>query len=98
MFPGVETTLCLLEGAVCLALHVPSSNLTLSTCVNRFLNLVSHTGFNLSGLTKYYDVAKKFRIPDWIVDVRHETTHGHLPSKQVGSLTAALLESLFCIK
>ena len=82
---------------MCLALHVPSSNLTLSTCINRFLNLVSHTGFNLSGLTKYYDVAKKFRIPDWIVDVRHETTHGYLPSKQVGSLTA-LRESLFCLR
>ncbi len=37
---------------------------------------------------RYYDVAKKFRVPNWIVDVRHESSHGHLPSEEV--LIAAL--------
>ena len=87
---GVETSLCLLEGALAAAASSedggpPWLHLTASTCINRFLNLASHTGFHLLGLTKYYDVARTFHIPDWIVDVRHETTHGHMPSRQVSA-------------
>merc|ERR1719320_1821965 len=34
-----------------------------------------------------------FHIPEWIVDVRHETTHGHLPSRRV------LLDAMaFCLE
>ena len=98
---GVETTLCLLLGALAHANIAVQQDvtgdahvcLTLATAVNRFLNLISHTGFNLLGLTKYYDVAERFGIPDWIVEVRHETTHGHMPSKEL------LLDALaFCLK
>lgn len=88
---GIETTLCLLEGAIMYAnsnLKLnPHSNtsvcLCLATSINRFLNLICHTGFNLFGLTKYFDVADRFSIPDWIVEVRHETAHGHMPSKEL---------------
>ena len=88
---GIETTLCLLEGAIMYANSNLESNpqsntsvcLCLATSINRFLNLICHTGFNLFGLTKYYDVADRFSIPDWIVEVRHETAHGHMPSKEL---------------
>ena len=93
---GVETTLCLLHGAITHAKSTDNSifrsrasvQLCLATAINRFLNLICHTGFNLFGLTKYYDVAEKFSIPDWIVEVRHETAHGHMPSEEL------LLEAL----
>ena len=93
---GVETTLCLLHGAITYAKSTDNSifcsraslQLCLATAINRFLNLICHTGFNLFGLTKYYDVAEKFSIPDWIVEVRHETAHGHMPSEEL------LLEAL----
>ena len=88
---GVETSLCLLTGAITYANSTNKTDcsstetvrLCLATAINRFLNLVCHTGFNLFGLTKYYDVAEKFAIPDWIVDVRHETAHGHMPSEEL---------------
>ena len=88
---GIETTLCLLHGAIAYAKSTENSNynskaavqLCLATAINRFLNLICHTGFNLFGLTKYYDVAEKFSIPDWIVEVRHETAHGHMPSEEL---------------
>ena len=100
---GVETTMCLLQGALAMAkiendpnLEVEEADsicLALSTAVNRFLNLISHTGFHLFELKKYYDVAERFGIPDWIVDVRHESTHGCMPSRRM--MTDALA---FCIK
>ena len=63
---GVETTLCLLHGAITHAKSTDNSifrsrasvQLCLATAINRFLNLICHTGFNLFGLTKYYDVAE----------------------------------------
>jgi hypothetical protein len=62
----------------------PSSSdglsLLLASAINRFLNLVSHIGERKFGLTKYYDVAAKFEIPDWVVSLRHETTHGAMPT------------------
>ena len=88
---GVETTLCLLQGAIAQAKSCnvsllsadDSVTLCLATSVNRFLNLICHTGFDMFGLTKYPDVSARFGIPDWIVEVRHETAHGHMPSKEL---------------
>ena len=88
---GVETTFCLLQGAISYAKSLKEQDISsessvclcLAASVNRFLNLICHTGFNLFGLTKYYDVAEHFGIPDWIVEVRHETAHGHMPSEEL---------------
>lgn len=81
---GVETTLCLLQALLSAGSGNPSSVvLTVSAAINRFLNLVTHSGLNMLGLSKYHDVAKVFKIPGWIVDVRHETNHGYMPCKQV---------------
>ena len=46
--------------------------------------------FNLS---KYYDVAKCLAIPRWIVDVRHDTSHGQMPGYEVLKSAVA-----FCFK
>ena len=60
-----------------------SHALALSASVNRFLNLISHAGMNMFNLSKYYDVAKHLGIPRWIVDVRHDTSHGQMPSYEI---------------
>jgi len=79
---GVETTHCLLS-AILLETNENAHVLALSAAINRFLNLISHAGMNMFNLTKYYDVARHLAIPRWIVDVRHDTSHGQLPSFEV---------------
>ncbi len=81
-FSGVETTHCLVE-AILLQTNEAAHVLALSAAVNRFLNLVSHAGMNMFNLTKYYDAAKMLSIPRWIVDVRHDTAHGQMPSYDI---------------
>ena len=85
---GVETTLSLLEADIAR----PHSPLSLGTAVSRFLNHISHLGMNTWGLTKLHEAAEKVGVPEWVVQVRHETTHGTLPSLTV--LRAALEFSL----
>lgn len=81
---GVETSLALLQ-----ALSItPLTPLSLGTAVNRFLNHVSHLAMNTWGLTKLHEAAERMSVPEWIVQVRHETTHGTMPSLTV--LRAAL--------
>jgi len=79
---GVETTHCLLS-AILIETNENAHVLALSAAVNRFLNLISHAGMNMFNLTKYYDIARHLAIPRWIVDVRHDTSHGQLPSFEV---------------
>jgi len=79
---GIETTHCLLS-SILLNTNVNAHTLALSASVNRFLNLISHAGMNMFNLSKYYDVARHLAIPRWIVDVRHDTSHGQLPSYEV---------------
>ena len=81
---GVETSLALLE-ALC---HGPHTALSLGTAVIRFLNHVSHLGMNTWGLTKLHEAAEKMSVPEWVVQVRHEATHGNMPGLSV--LRAAL--------
>ena len=72
---GVETTLALLSSHV----SQPHTCLSLATSVNRFLNHVSHIGMKMFSVTKLHDAARKLSVPEWIVQLRHETTHGHMP-------------------
>jgi len=81
---GVETSASLLEALT----SPPHTALSLATAVNRFLNHVSHIGMNLWGLTKLHEAAERLSVPEWIVHLRHETTHGHMP--EVTMLRAAL--------
>lgn len=72
---GVETTHSLL-----LALTtVPHTPLSLATAVNRFLNHVSHLAMNMWGLTKLHEAGAVLAVPEWLVELRHETTHGQMP-------------------
>lgn len=78
----METTYCLLE-AILLKADEGAHALTLASSINRFLNLITHAGMNMFNLSKYYDVAKVMGLPRWIVDVRHDTNHGQMPSYYV---------------
>lgn len=80
---GIETTHCLLESILLEASSDAAHALALSASINRFLNLITHAGMNMFQLSKYYDVARHLSIPRWIVDVRHDTNHGQMPSYQV---------------
>jgi len=81
---GVETTASLMEAL----LTEPHTALSLATAVNRFLNHVSHIGMNMWSVTKLHEAAEMLMVPEWIVQLRHETTHGHMPG--VTMLRAAL--------
>ena len=81
---GVETSASLLEALT----SPPHTALSLATAVNRFLNHVSHIGMNMWGVTKLHEAAARLSVPEWIVHLRHETTHGHMP--EVPMLRAAL--------
>ena len=81
---GVETSLALLQALS----TTPHTALSLGTAVNRFLNHVSHLAMNIWGLSKLHEAAERMSVPEWIVQVRHETTHGTMPSLTV--LRAAL--------
>ena len=81
---GVETSASLLEALT----SPPYTALSLATAVNRFLNHVSHIGMNMWGVTKLHEAAERLSVPEWIVHLRHETTHGHMP--EVTMLRAAL--------
>jgi len=72
---GVETTICLLQASTQM-----SSSLSLSMAINRFLNHISHIGMNVFGVTKLHQAAERLKVPSWIVDIRHDSTHGHMPS------------------
>lgn len=79
---GVETTSALLQAS--LSGGLPSQlKLTLAAALNRFLNHLSHIGMNLFGVSKYHEVAERLGVPDWLVEVRHETTHGQMPGLEV---------------
>ena len=76
---GIETTNCLLE--VILMNDGHGYEFALSAAISRFLNLITHAGMNMCNLSRYYDVAKYFKIPKRIVDIRHDINHGQMPSK-----------------
>jgi len=76
---GVETTHHLLEAAT-----APSRcPLAFATALNRFLNHISHLGLNLWGLSKLHEAAAALAVPEWVVQVRHETTHGAMPGLEL---------------
>ena len=79
---GAETSLYLIEAVLAAhdnVLHADSLSLLLASAINRFLNLVSHIAEHKFDLSKYFDAAQRFSIPDWVVRIRHETTHGAMP-------------------
>lgn len=79
---GAETSLYLIEAVLAVHdddRHADSLSLILASAINRFLNLVAHIAERKFDLSKYYDVAQRFSIPDWVVRIRHETTHGAMP-------------------
>lgn len=50
-----------------------------STTIMRFLNHISNIGHTKQ--TSLFQIAKQLNIPEWIVNLRHDTAHGHeLPS------------------
>ncbi|TRY73422.1 hypothetical protein TCAL_14657 [Tigriopus californicus] len=81
---GVEMTLYVSEAA--------QSVLTLSMggALNRVLNVLSQWADRRLGLTHYHDMARVLGLPVWIVDLRHETTHGQMPNP------SQLLQGLQC--
>ncbi|XP_076643053.1 uncharacterized protein LOC143353532 isoform X1 [Halictus rubicundus] len=53
-----------------------------STTIMRFLNHISNLGHTKQ--TSLFQIAKQLNIPEWIVNLRHDTAHGHeLPSISV---------------
>ncbi|KOX70087.1 Ribosomal biogenesis protein LAS1L [Melipona quadrifasciata] len=58
-----------------------------STTIMRFLNHISNIGHTKQ--TSLFQIAKQLNIPEWIVNLRHDTAHGHeLPS--IGVLRIAI--------
>ena len=55
------------------------SSRALSMAINRFLNHISHLGMNVWGLSKLHSAAEKLGVPSWVVDIRHDSTHGQMP-------------------
>jgi len=73
---GVETTCSLLTAFN----SRPHTSLSLATAVNRFLNHISHLAMNMWGLTKLHQAGARLAVPEWLVELRHEVTHGHMPN------------------
>ncbi|XP_076618308.1 uncharacterized protein LOC143340354 [Colletes latitarsis] len=62
-------------------------SLMYSTTIMRFLNHISNIGHTKH--TSLFQIAKQLNIPEWIVNLRHDTAHGHeLPS--IGVLRIAI--------
>ncbi|XP_018398484.1 PREDICTED: ribosomal biogenesis protein LAS1L [Cyphomyrmex costatus] len=62
-------------------------SLMYSTTIMRFLNYFSNIGQTKQ--TSMFKIANQLKIPEWIVELRHETAHGHeLPS--IGVLRVAI--------
>lgn len=62
-------------------------SLMYSTIIMRFLNHFSNIGHMKQ--TSMFKIASQLKIPEWIVELRHETAHGHeLPS--IGVLRIAV--------
>ncbi|KAK9294585.1 hypothetical protein QLX08_010845 [Tetragonisca angustula] len=58
-----------------------------STTIMRLLNHISNVGHTKQ--TSLFQIAKQLNIPEWIVNLRHDTAHGHeLPS--IGVLRIAI--------
>ena len=72
---GVKTTHSLLV-AITTTPHTP---LSLATALNRFLNIVSHLAMNMWGLSKLNIAGARLAVTEWLVELRHETTHGQMP-------------------
>ena len=85
---GIETTLWLLD-AVLMQEDEGAHSLALSAAVNRFLNLVTHAGMQMFNMSKYYEVGEQLSIPRWIVDARHDASHGYMPNYDVLKSAAA---------
>ena len=73
---GVETTVSLLQAY----LAKPHTPLSIATAVNRFLNHISHLGMALWDVSRLHEAASRLSVPEWVVEVRHETTHGAMPT------------------
>jgi len=73
---GVETTVSLLQAHLAL----PHTPLSIATAVNRFLNHISHLGMALWDVSRLHEAASRLSVPEWVVEVRHETTHGAMPT------------------
>jgi len=73
---GVETTVSLLQAY----LATPHTTLSIATAVNRFLNHISHLGMALWDVSRLHEAASRLSVPEWVVEVRHETTHGAMPT------------------
>ncbi|KAF7991115.1 hypothetical protein HCN44_002677 [Aphidius gifuensis] len=63
-----------------------------STTIMRFLNHISNIGHTKQ--TSLFQIAKQLQIPEWIVNLRHDTAHGHeLPALGLLRLAANKLLS-----
>ncbi|KAJ8668705.1 hypothetical protein QAD02_010368 [Eretmocerus hayati] len=63
-----------------------------STVIMKFLNHISHMAHNKQ--VSLFMIAKQLKIPDWIVELRHNIAHGHeLPSIDVMRVVSKILLS-----
>lgn len=61
-----------------------------STTIMRFLNHISNIGHTKQ--TSLFQIAKQINIPEWIVNLRHDTAHGYeLPSISVLRIAVNIL-------
>lgn len=100
---GVECTLGLLQACIRDREWTPMINsgkmsmtyendlrMMYSTVIMKFINHISNIAHKKQ--TSLFAVAKQLNIPDWIVDLRHDTAHGHeLPSIDVMRIVANIL-------
>lgn len=84
---GIEATLNVLEALLQDDTHISEYPLRLmySGALVRFLNLCAA---NSKKQGTFYETAKRNNIPDWMIDLRHNCSHGHtLPNKSMLKLS-----------
>ncbi|KAK2716125.1 hypothetical protein QYM36_010637, partial [Artemia franciscana] len=72
------------------------AKMSVATAIVRFINLVTHLGQTGPYHQVLADVATSMNVPDWIVGLRHDITHGHMPSLE--SLIAGAKEAMIWLK
>ena len=61
-----------------------------STSIMRFMNQISNIGHTKQ--TSLFQIAKQLKIPEWIVNLRHDAAHGQeLPSVDVLRIASIIL-------
>lgn len=72
---GVEATKVLLKASFDM-----NNDLTLSMGISSFLKHMTHIGMKVYQAEQFAAVARILSIPEWVIEVRNEFTHGVMPS------------------